>query len=139
MGRIYQRRPGGPYYGYWTDGKGRHRRQALRTGDAVVARARLRQLELVSTDAATFGRHPLHQAINDLLDVVSHSNAAGTWRSYKQKGANLIEVIGDVDCSELTREASLAYVRHRKTEGVTDSTIHKELVVLRRALAEDGR
>lgn len=136
MGRIYQRYEGGPYYGYWTDVRGRHNRQALKTRDATVARARLRQLELVSTDAATYGSHPLHQAINDLLDVVAHGNANGTWRSYKQKGANLIEVIGDIDCADLTREASLAYVKQRKLEGASDGTIHKELVVLRRALKE---
>lgn len=136
MGRIYQRRPGGPYYGYWTDGKGKHHRKALHTGDATVARARLRQLELVSTDAPTFGRHSLGQAIKDLLEVVAHGNADGTWSSYKQKGANLVEVIGNIDCSELTRESALAYVRHRKSEGAGDSTVHKELVVLRRSLAE---
>lgn len=136
MGRIYQRRPGGPYYGYWTDVKNEHHRQALRTRDPVIARARLRQLELVSTDAAAFGKHPLHQAIADLLEVVSHGNADGTYRSYKQKGANLIEVIGDVACSELTRDSLLAYIRHRKGEGAMDGTIHKEFVVLRRALTE---
>lgn len=136
MGRIYQRRAGGPYHGYWTDAKGRHHRKALHTGDAAVARARLRQLELVSTDAATFGRHSLGQAIKDLLDVVSQGNAEGTWRSYRQKGENLIDVLGDVDCSEMTRDMTLSYVRHRKSGGTSDSTIHKELVVLRRSLAE---
>lgn len=136
MGRIYQRRPSGPYYGYWTDSKGRHRRKALRTGDATVARARLRQLELVSTDQATHGKHPLHQAIKDLLDVVAQGNAHGTWQSYRQKGENLVDVIGDIDCGDMTRENSLAYVRRRKLDGIKDSTIHKELVVLRRALAE---
>ncbi len=136
MGRIYQRRPGGPYHGYWTDAKGKHHRKTLGTRDAAVARARLRQLELVSTDAPTFGSHSLAQAIKNLLDVVAHGNADGTWRSYRQKGENLIDVLGDIDCSSLTREMSLSYVRHRKGQGASDSTIHKELVVLRRALAE---
>src|SRR5262249_11516401 len=108
----------------------------LKTRDQIVARARLRQLELVSTDAATYGKHPLHEAIKHLLDVVAHGNADGTWRSYRQKGENLIDIIGDADCSELTRELVLEYGRRRKADGVVDGTVHKELVVLRRALGE---
>jgi hypothetical protein len=136
MGTIYQRRSGGTYYGYWTDIKGRYRRQSLRTKDPAVARTRLRQLELVSTDAATHSKHTLGTAIGNLLDVVAHGNASATWKSYRQKGANVLSGIGNIELSALTRDVALAYIRMRKTEGAGDSTIHKELVVLRRALAE---
>lgn len=136
MGTIYQRRAGGTYYGYWTDLKGRHRRKTLGTKDPTVARARLRQLELVSTDAAAHSKHALGAAIGQALDVVSHGNAAATWKSYRQKGENLLDVIGNVELSALTRDVVLTYIRARKTQKASDSTIHKELVVLRRALAE---
>lgn len=136
MGTIYQRHKGGTYYGYWTDIKGRHRRKSLRTRDPQVARARLRQLELVSTDPATHARHSLKAAIGDLLDVVSHGNAGPTWMSYRQKGENLIDGLGDPMLGDLTRDALLAYVRQRKTAGASDGTVHKEFVVLRRALTE---
>lgn len=136
MGRIYQRKPGGPYYGYWTDTKGRHRRQTLRTRDAAVARQRLRQLELVSTDPAAHSGHALGMAIAHLLDVVERGNADGTFRSYKQKGRHLIRVIGDVPLNDIERDTAVAYIRQRKAENASDSTVHKELVVLRRALAE---
>lgn len=136
MGTIYQRRKGGPYYGYWTDTKNRHHRKSLRTSDSQVARARLRQLELVSTDAATHSRHSLRAAIGDMLDVVSHGNAGATWKSYRQKGENLVDGLGDPMLGDLTREQLLGYVRQRKTEGAGDGTIHKEFVVLRRALTE---
>lgn len=136
MGTIYQRREGGPYYGYWTDTKNRHHRKSLRTRDAAVARVRLRQLELVSTDPAAHARHSLADAIGNLLDVVSHGNAAATWKAYRQKGENLVDVLGDVEIGALTRDTVLAYVRARKKAGAADGTIHKELVVLRRALAE---
>lgn len=136
MGTIYQRHPGGPYYGYWTDPKNRHHRKSLRTRDATVARVRLRQLELVSTDPATHSRHALADAIGNLLDVVSHGNAAATWKAYRQKGENLVDGLGDVELGSLTRDVVLAYVRARKADKASDGTVHKELVVLRRALHE---
>jgi integrase len=139
MGTIYQRRTGGTYYGYWTDQKGRHKRKSLRTRDPQVARARLRQLELVSTDPAAHSRHTLGEAIGNLLAVVSHGNAAATWGSYRQKGENVLDGLGNVELSEISREIVLAYVRARKAKGASDGTIHKELVVLRRALVEAGK
>ena len=136
MGTIYQRHKGGVFYGYWTDPKGRHHRKSLRTKDQTVARARLRQLELVSTDPATHSRHTLGDAIGNLLDVVAHGNAGPTWKAYRQKGENVLDGLGNVELGDLTRDVVLAYVRHRKAAGAADGTIHKELVVLRRALAE---
>lgn len=136
MGTIYQRRAGGTYYGYWTDSKGRHHRKTLATKDPKVARERLRQYELVSTDPAAHSRHSLGAAIGHLLDVVSHGNASATWKSYRQKGENVLDGIGDIPIADLTRDIVLAYVRARKLAGVADGTIHKELVVLRRALSE---
>ncbi len=136
MGTIYQRRAGGTYYGYWTDVRGKHRRQSLRTKDQQVARARLRQLELVSTDPATHGKHTLDEAVANLLDAVEAGNANGTYRSYKQKARHLQRVLGNPLLADLTKNDGLAYVRQRKLERASDSTIHKELVVLRRALSE---
>lgn len=136
MGTIYQRKPGGTYYGYWTDAKGRHHRKTLATRDAQVARARLRQLELVSTDPAAHGRHTLDEAIANLLDAVEAGNANGTYRSYKQKARHLERVLGNLELADIGKDHGIAFVRQRKAEGASDSTIHKELVVLRRALAE---
>ena len=136
MGRIYQRYEGGPYYGYWTDIKGKHHRRALSTRDAAVARSRLRQFELVPTERTARPSHSLRQAIANLLDVVERGNAGPTWGAYRQKGENLIDVLGDVDVADLTRDGFLQYVKQRKIEGAADGTVHKELVVARRALAE---
>lgn len=136
MGTIYQRRTGGTYYGYWTDPRGKHRRQSLRTKDQQVARARLRQLELVSTDPAAHSKHTLDEAIANLLDVVERGNADGTYRSYKQKARHLQRVFGNVELGDIAREGVVVFMRQRKLEGASDSTIHKELVVLRRALTE---
>lgn len=136
MGRIYQRRPGGPYHGYWTDQRGRQRRQALRTKDAQVARARLRHLELVSTDPATYSKHTLEKAITDLLAVVENENAGPTYGAYEQKARHLVRVMGNIELGSISRDGVLLYIKTRKLESAAGGTIHKELVVLRRALAE---
>lgn len=136
MGRIYQRVKGGTWYGYWTDLRGRHHRQSLGTRDAPVARARLRQLELVSTDPAAHSRHTLSAAIADMLAVVATENASATHGAYQQKGRHLVRVIGDLELGEVTRDRVLLYIRTRQHETASNGTIHKELVVLRRALSE---
>ncbi len=136
MGRIYQRRTGGPYHGYWTDQRGRARRQSLRTKDAQVARTRLRHLELVSTDSATYSKHTLDKSIEDLLAVVENENAGPTYGAYKQKAMHLVRVMGNIEVGSISRDGVLLYMKQRKLEGAGSSTIHKELVVLRRALAE---
>lgn len=136
MGTLYQRKTGGTYYGYWTDVKGRHHRKSLATHDREVARARLRQYELVSTDSAAHSRHALTAAIGDLLNVVAQGNSRATWGSYKQKGSHLVRLLGNIELGDLTRDLVLGYVRHRRSDIASDSTIHKELVVLRRTLAE---
>jgi integrase len=136
MGRIYQRTEGGPYYGYWTDTRGRHHRKSLSTRDAAVARARLRELELAATNRAAYSRTTLTAAIAALLDVVEHENAGGTWRCYAQKARHLVRLIGDIELRALEREQVIEYIKIRKVEGAGSGTIHKELVVLRRTLNE---
>ncbi len=74
--------------------------------------------------------------MSDLLDAVERENAGATYGAYKQKARHLVRVLGDIELGELTREMLLSYARHRKQENASDSTIHKELVVMRRALKE---
>lgn len=136
MGTIYQRFEGAPYQGQWTDAKGISHRRSLKTRDRKVALERLRQYELVSTDPATHAHYTLGSAIGGYLKSVAVENAAKTLESYTQKGHNLMRVIGDVELSTLTRDTALAYAATRLREGVSHSTIHKEFVVLRGALAD---
>src|SRR5678815_2327292 len=117
MGRIYQRTPGGVYHGYWTDTRGRPRRQALRTRDQKVARARLRELELVATNPAAHSRHSLEAAVIHLLEALEVENAEGTYDSYRKKSRHLIRVIGNVELADIDRDACMTYVQQRKLEG----------------------
>lgn len=137
MGRIYQRRKGGTWHGYWTDLRGKVRRQSLHTRDAVVARAQLRKLELGSADPAAHSGLTLRAAIGNMLAVVAVERAGATHKAYTQKGRHLTRLLdGDSTVNDLTREHVLGYVAARQAESADNSTIHKELVVLRRALHE---
>lgn len=137
MGRIYQRRPGGTYHGYWTDLRGRPRRQSLRTRDAVVARALLRKLELGSADPSAHSGLTLRAAIGNMLAVVAVERASATHAAYTQKGRHLTRLLdGDSLVSDLSRERVLGYIATRQAESADNATIHKELVVLRRSLHE---
>jgi integrase len=137
VGRIYQRRPGGTWHGYWTDIRGRQHRQSLRTRDQQVARAQLRKLELGSADPATHSGHTLRQAIDDMLAVVAVERAGATHGAYAQKARHLVRLLdGDSLICDLSRDNLLRYIATRQSETASNGTIHKELVVLRRALAE---
>jgi integrase len=137
VGRIYQRKPGGTWHGYWTDLRGQPRRQSLRTRDQQVARAKLRKLELGSADPATHSHHTLRDAIGNMLAVVAVERAAATATAYAQKGHHLTRLLGgDTEVGAITRDAVMRYIATRQSETAANGTIHKELVVLRRALAE---
>lgn len=137
MGRIYQRRPGGTWHGYWTDLRGTPRRKSLRTRDQQVARTQLRKLELGSADPAAHSALSLRDAIGNMLAVVAIERAADTHKAYTQKGHHLTRLLGgETPLRDVTRDGVLKYIATRQVETASNSTIHKELVVLRRALAE---
>lgn len=136
MGRIYQRKPGGTWHGYWTDIRGKSHRRSLGTRDQAVARARLRKLELVATDPAAHSGHTLSAAIDDMLSVVAVERAGATHGAYAQKARHLLRLLGDIEVADVNRAAMLRYIATRQSETAANGTIHKELVVLRRALAE---
>jgi len=133
MGSLYVRN--GVFYGDYIDPRSKRRRQvSLRTRDRVVAKARLRDFELATTDS---GPHP-SQSLADALDwftgTVHVASPIGTQKSYKQKARHLVRLMGDVGLDDLTRDRALRYIATRTNEGAHPHTIHKELVVLRGAL-----
>jgi integrase len=134
VGRIYRR--GDTWHAYYTDPKGVARRQSLRTQDREVARARLRQLELASTDPAAYSLQTLKGALDDLWSAMATSPAA-TVGAYQQKARHLARVLGaETPLTALTRDAVVGYVDKRLEEKSHPHTVHKEVVVLRRALTE---
>lgn len=136
MGDLYRR--GGVYWGRYHDARGRRRRASLKTKDRAVARQRLRDLELAGGPHRAADRS-LRQALTHLLDVVYAGRNAETVTSYRQKARHIVRVFGDrTDLVDIDRAAVHGYRATRLEEGAKDHSIHKELVVLRLALREQG-
>jgi integrase len=136
MGNLHKR--GGVYYSDYIDRAGKRQQKSLRTRDPQVARARLRELELSTTDSATHPTQALADALDYFTQVTCASKSAGTIESYEQKARHLGRLLGDRMLDHLTREVIERYVADRLKEGAHPHSLHKELVVLRGSL-EAGR
>lgn len=132
MGQLYKRN--GTYYGDYYDRDGRRQRKSLRTSDPTVARQRLRDLELATTDRATHQTEALDAALTYFLTVTHAGSPAGTIRCYTQKARHLSRLLGATLLDNLDREGVERYIATRIDEGAHTHSIHKEIVVLRGAL-----
>lgn len=138
MGRLYKR--GGTYYADYFDRAGQRQRVSTKTGDVQVARARLRDLELQTTDRGPDTTEDLADSLDYFTDVTCAGKADGTVISYKQKAAHLHRLLGNTQTNSVTREVVERYIGARIGEGSHPHSVHKELVVLRGALkAAKGR
>lgn len=132
MGKLYKR--GSTYYADYFDREGRRCRESTRTGDPVVARARLRELELQTTDRGANQTEELSDSLDYFTQVACAGKSAGTIRCYEQKAAHLSRLIGTTLIDKLTRETVERYIATRLEEGAHRHSVHKELVVLRQTL-----
>jgi integrase len=133
MGQLYKR--GDTWHADYFDRDGIRRRISTRTTDVKVARARLRELELATTDRAARETETLDQALIYFVDVVHAASSAGTIRCYRQKARHLSRLLGGTLLDALSREQVERYIAARLDEAAHTHSIHKELVVLRGTLA----
>lgn len=136
MGNLHKR--GGVYYADYIDRAGKRRQPSLRTRDPQVARARLRELELSTTDSAPNPTQAVADALDYFTEVACASKPAGTVRCYRQKARHLSRLLGDRMLDHLNRETVERYIADRLKEGAHPHSVHKELVVLRSTL-KSGR
>jgi integrase len=132
MGHLYKR--GDTWYADYFDRAGRRRRDSTKTSDIKVARARLRELELATTDRAAHETETLNAALSYFVDVVHAASPAGTVRCYRQKSCHVSRLLGDELLDRLTLESIERYIAERLKEGAHKHSVHKELVVLRGTL-----
>jgi len=136
MGSLYRR--GEVWWGYWRDALGEKHRESLATGDREVARQRLRARELATPDSIA-NATPLGEALTYLVDTVYAGRPDGTVRCYQQKARWLAELLGaERPLGSIDRALVLGYRARRLESRVSESTVAKELLVLRLALREQG-
>lgn len=132
MGRIYKR--GETYYADFVDKRRRRVQKSLRTNDRTVAKARLRDLELATTNSGTHATEVLSDALDYFTETVCASKPSSTRGSYQQKARHLSRLLGKSKLDDLTRTHVERYIAKRIEEGAHTHSIHKELVVLRQTL-----
>jgi len=142
MGKLYNR--GGTWYADYFDRDGRRRRESTRTKDVKVARARLRDLELATTDRTAHPSETIAAALTYFVDVACASKSGGTISCYRQKARHVAQHLGATLADKLTREDVERYIKDRiapEPDGDEAHThsVHKELVVLRGALKASAR
>lgn len=135
MSRLYRR--GKTWWASYQDSAGRPQRKSLHTESKPVARQRLRAAELADTNRPQ--DRTLGDAVTYLLETVYAGRRAATVKSYQQKARHLLRVLGEGRrCSSIDREAWQTYRATRLKEKASAHSVHKEAVVLRLALKEQG-
>ena len=137
MGKIYKR--GGTYYADYFDRHGRRQQKSTRTCDRVVAKEKLRDLELATTNRGAHSTQTLDDALTYFVAIGCAAKPDATRSCYEQKARHLSRVMGSLKLSEFDqrpgREHVDRYIAQRlKDEGAAKHSVHKELVVLRGAL-----
>ncbi|MGE0206150.1 MAG: tyrosine-type recombinase/integrase [Hyphomicrobiaceae bacterium] len=132
MGRLYLRN--GVYYADYYDRAGVRQRPSTRTRDPKVARQRLRDFELATTDRGAHQTEAVADALDYFTDVTCAGRSPATVRCYKQKACHITRLMGDELLDHLTRENVERFIAARLSEGAHTHSVHKELVVLRGAL-----
>jgi site-specific recombinase XerD len=132
MGTIYKR--GAVYYADFVDKRGKRQQKSLRTTDRIVAKARLRDVELATTDSGTHQTEILSDSLDYFTETVCASKVEPTRKSYQQKARHLSRLLGTMKLDDLTHAHVERYIAKRITEGAHTHTVHKELVVLRQTL-----
>lgn len=133
MGNLRKR--GDTYYADFVDRHHRRVQRSLHTNDRAVAKARLRDLELATTDSGSHATEAVSDALDYFTGTVCASKPASTRSSYEQKARHISRLLGNAQCDDLTRAHIERYIAKRIAEGAHTHSIHKELVVLRGALA----
>jgi hypothetical protein len=92
------------YYANYIDRNGRRVRRSCNTGDVKVARARLRDFELATTDSAPHPIETLDAALKYFVDVVHATSPDATVTCYRQKARHLSTAMGSLPVEQVTAE-----------------------------------
>src|SRR3990172_10096549 len=112
--RLYRKKDGTTWYGYFYDAAGERRVVCTRQQDRAAARAVLRRLERAAhaqggapTGKTEQGRqqrpeHSITAALEYLVQQAGSDLAPATLAMYAEKGGHLLRLLGDVDVNALT-------------------------------------
>lgn len=145
--RVYKRGKSPYWQVEWYDVSGQRHQRSSQCTDRAAALARLREWERSSADPAraASAEATLRDALDALIDLRAEEAKAGrkshaTVAFYVKKAGHPVRVFGaDARMTDITAGAIDKYIARRRGEDASDSTIHKELVLLRSACALAAR
>jgi len=118
---------------------GQRFRQSLGTTDWREAQAREKELIALAPASQQFSRLRIGEAITQYLaDREAHVEPCSA-RSESHHAKPVREYCGHLSVARIDAGTILAYVRHRKVEGISNTTINMELGTLRRILKRARR
>ena len=138
--RLYKKKDGTVWYGYFYDLEGKRRVVCTKQQDRAAARAVLREAEREANAAPGLSKargeagHTVGDALQYLLDHGCHDVAPATSTMHAQKAGHLLRLLGERDVGKLTLEMVQDYVQARLEENAHRESVRKELCTLRRAL-----
>lgn len=133
MRDLYRKRGSEVWYGQFKTADGVRHQVCLHTKDRAEALARLR----VHARTEAPKDSPAYSLNDALAYLVSHGctdNAEATVRMYRQRSDQIVRVLPQLDVNSATRDDWQRFIDKRLEEGASRSTVHKELVAIRRAL-----
>src|SRR5690348_3477177 len=117
------------YYSDYIDPRtGRRVQRSLRTGDLRVAKARLRDRELATTDSAPHPTETLDEALSYFVDVVHATSPDATVTCYRQKARHLSTAMGSMPVDQVTAEVVERYIAKRCGNGKDSEGAHRHSV-----------
>jgi len=124
---------------------GQRFRQSLETSDWREAQSKEKDLIAdakagrLSPTKQEFARLPFRDAAERFLQDRTPQLAPLSVRTEKERAKVLNKTLGDLQVSRITTETVLAHVRERKSNGIANATINRELDIIRGVLKKAKR
>src|SRR5437667_8448640 len=116
---------------------GQRFRQSLETSDWREAQAKERELFAaaaagkLSTTKQEFARLPFREAAERFLQDRIPQLAPLSIRTERERAKVINKTLGDAQVARISPDTILAYVRERKSAGISNATVNRELDILR--------
>jgi len=124
---------------------GQRFRQSLETSDWREAQSKEKDLIAqakagkLSPTKQGFARLPFKEAAEQFLQDRTPQLAPLSIRTERERAKAINENLGDLQVSRLTPELVIAHIRKRKTDGIANATINRELDIIRGVLKKAKR
>ncbi len=138
-GRLYRKKPGGPWYGWYYTPEGKPKYFCTKQIDKEAARHELRKRERSesSPNRVPTDERRTEEALRYLVDQANTKDWSPSTRDmFRKKAGHLLRLLGDTALCDLSSDDVQAYINTRLGERAARETVRKELSVLRAALRE---